>query len=332
MTRLTLSIAMGRNPRTAPVLDGRVSPEGIDLIPSQIHPSELFWRQLSFGDFDASEMSMASLLALIEREGSPPRDWVPIPVFTSRMFYHCQVRVRVGVDIATPADLAGKRVGVPEYQQTAAVWSRGILQEHFGVKPSDIEWFMEREPELSHQKGTGFKPPAGVRLTHIAPTSSIERMLIAGELDATLMYLTDRNLIDRSRQDLDADGTIRTLFPDPAAEGLRYFEKTGLYPVNHAMVVRRDITERHPWVILNLFRAFGQARDIALEEAVHAVSQFQVPGRMTSAANPSVFAYPYGVRANRPVLETLTRYAHEQGLTSRRIALDEIFDKRTLDM
>ncbi|MFL6949581.1 MAG: PhnD/SsuA/transferrin family substrate-binding protein, partial [Xanthobacteraceae bacterium] len=154
--RLELSIALSDNPNTRPLLDGAVHAEGISLIATALHPSEMFWRQLRFAEFDVSEMSMSSLLIATSRGPTP---WVALPVFTTREFFHTRILVRADAAISAPADLRGKRVGVPEYQQTAAIWGRGVLQHEFGVHAKEIEWFMERPPDRSHGGATGFSPP-----------------------------------------------------------------------------------------------------------------------------------------------------------------------------
>jgi 4,5-dihydroxyphthalate decarboxylase len=238
-SRLPLSIALSDNPNTRPLIDGAAAPEGIALTPTVVHPSEMFWRQLKFGEFDVSEMSMSSLVISTSRGPTP---WVALPVFTTREFFHTRILVRADAGIAAPADLKGKRVGVPEYQQTAAIWARGALENEFGVAPREMEFFMERG-DKSHGGATGFKPPPGVTVNQIPASTNIGEMLTRGELDATLLYLTNPNLVDRSRIDLSADKRIRPLFADRAAEGRRYYAKTGLYPVNHTVVVRRTLIE-----------------------------------------------------------------------------------------
>src|SRR5512134_376255 len=176
---LQLSIAMASNPRTWPVFDGRVKPDGIDLIASRVHPSELFWRQLRFAYFDVSEMSFSSLMMAKTRGDER---WVGVPVFTTRKFYHAAILVRRKAGIASPADLKGKRVGVPEYQQTAALWTRGALQHEFGVEPKDMEFWMERNPEHSHGGATEFKAPPGVTIHQIPLGKDIGSMMLSGEL------------------------------------------------------------------------------------------------------------------------------------------------------
>src|SRR5579864_2951385 len=255
--RLPLSIALSDNPNTRPLIDGDITPEGIELTPTAVHPSEMFWRQLRFAEFDVSEMSMSSLLIATSHGPTP---WVALPVFTTREFFHTRILVRVDAGIAAPADLKGKRVGVPEFQQTAAIWGRGVLEHEFGVAPRDMEFFMERVADKSHGGATGFKPPAGVTVHQIPATTNIGEMLTRGELDATLRYLSGSNLVDRSRIDLATDPRVRPLFPDRTAEGRRYYAKTGIYPINHTVVVRRSLMEQHPWIALNLYAAFAAAR------------------------------------------------------------------------
>ncbi|MBO0691888.1 MAG: hypothetical protein J2P58_03230, partial [Acidimicrobiaceae bacterium] len=155
MSRLQLSFAFAKNPRTEALFTGRVEPEGIDLIGTEVGMSELAWRQFGFKEFQVSELSISSLL--ISRSNGDDT-WVGFPVFTSRQFFHTGVLVREDAGITEPAQLAGKRVGVPEYQQTAALWARGALQHEFDVDPRDIHWFMERPPEKSHGGVTGFVP------------------------------------------------------------------------------------------------------------------------------------------------------------------------------
>jgi 4,5-dihydroxyphthalate decarboxylase len=328
---LELSIALSDNERTRPLIEGRVVPQGVRLIPTTIHPSEMFWRQLRFAEFDVSEMSLASLLIATARGETR---WVAIPVYTMRQFFHAGILVRADAGIAAPTDLRGKRVGVPEYQQTAAIWDRGILEHEFGVRPQEIEWFMERSPDRSHGGATGFVPPAGVKLNRIPQGSNIGDMLVGGELDATLLYLTDRNLVDRSRLDLSTVPGIRPLFADPIAEGHRYFRKTGIYPINHTVVVRRSLFERYPWLALNLYSAFLAAKDEVVRGGLAMLQPYLDTGLLGEEARRGLDADPmaYGLKGTRTVLETVAQYVHEQGLTPRRVGLEEVFAPSTLDL
>jgi 4,5-dihydroxyphthalate decarboxylase len=331
MANLQLSLIVSDNDRTRPIIDGLVRPDGIDLMITVAHPSEIFWRQLSHEEFDASEMSMSSFLILV---ASGDQRWKAIPVFTSRMFYHTGQLVRTDSGIEKPADLKGKRIGVPEYQQTAALWARGVLQHEFGVAPEDMEWYMERTEERSHGGHTGFTPPPGVRFHRIPPEKSMASMLLSGELDASLLYIADRNLVDRSGVDLSGNAAIRTLFPDPAAEGARYYQKTGIFPINHGMVIRRSILDQHPWVAINLFKAMAEARDrVAARARSLAGVYFDLGLLPTEKRSALAFdPYPYGVKANLKVLQTIAEYSHEQGLTPRVVGLDEVFAQSTLEL
>jgi 4,5-dihydroxyphthalate decarboxylase len=322
--RLRLSIGMASNPRTWPILDGQVTPDAIDLVPSIVHPSELFWRQLKFGDFDVSEMSFSSLM--MARANGDER-FVGLPVFTTRRFFHTEMLVRRDSGIKSPADLKGKRVGVPEYQQTAALWTRGVLQHEFGVAPKDMEFWMERMPSHSHRSAVGFSSPPGVTIRQIPPEKNIGAMMISGELGATLFYHINLNMIDRSTADLWRHPDIQLLFPDALAEGVRYFRKTGIYPINHGMVIKREIVEQHPWAVLNLFKAFQRANEVANEQRLeHAEYHFRA-GLISEEANEGL-AKPiviHGIKANRRTLETAAQYSFEQGLTPRLVKLEEVF-------
>ena len=329
--RMELSVALSDNERTRPIIDGAVGIEGVTPWITTVHPSEMFWRQLKYADFDVSEMSMSSLLIAASRGDYR---WVGIPVFTSRMFFHTRILVRADRGIAAPADLRGKRVAVPEYQQTSAIWSRGILQQEFGVDQRDIEWFMERTPDMSHGGSTGFTPPPGVKLNRIPPTTNIGEMLVKGEVDATLLYLTNTNLVDRSKIDMDREPSVRPLFADGGAEGRRFYAKTGIYPINHTVVMRRDLYEKHPWIALNLYSAFVRAKEHGLTAAREALAPWLEVGALGPDAEKGFRADPlaYGVKGARPVLETIARYLEEQGLTDKRVPIEDVFAKTTLDV
>jgi 4,5-dihydroxyphthalate decarboxylase len=326
---LQLSIGMASNPRTWPIFDGRVKADGIDLILSPVFPSELFWRQLKFGDFDVSEMSFSSLM-MAKSQGD--ERWVGLPIFTTRRFFHAYILARRDAGIDRPADLEGKRVGVPEYQQTAALWTRGVLQHEFGVHARDMEHWMERVPSHSHRGAVGFEAPPGVVIRQIPADKSIGSMMLSGELQAVMHYIVNPNLIDRSTADLWNHPDIKPLF-DPAAEAMRYYRKTGIFPINHGMIIRREIAERHPWAVLNLVKAFDRANEIAERERLEHAEYHLASGLLPAGARDALRTplVRHGVRANRLVLETAAQYSQEQGLTPRRMKLDEVFAASTLD-
>ncbi len=330
MADLKLSLAITSNPRTRPVIDGRVKPEGIDFAKTVLRPPEIFWRQLSAAEFDVSEMSMSELM-MIRARGDDR--FIGIPVFTTRRFYHTGIFVRRDAKIAGPADLKGKRIGVPEYVQTSALWTRGVLENEFGVVPKDMIFFMERLPARSHGGAIGFKAPPGVAVNPIPPEKSIASMILAGELDACMSYVGVPGHLDRSDVDLEAHPDIRPLFPDTAAEAIRYYKKTGIYPINHGMVVKRAAFERDPWVVINILEAFNRANDIADSErrehvAYHLETGLVPPEHRQALATRIV---EHGIKVNRATLETAARYSNQQGLTARVVTLDELFAPNALD-
>jgi 4,5-dihydroxyphthalate decarboxylase len=328
--KLQLSLATAANPRSRPILDGLVQADGIDLVPTILHPSEMFWRQLRFAEFDVSEMSFSSLMMAIA--GGDER-WVGMPIFTTRKFFHTEIMARRDAKIEKPADLKGRRVGVPEYQQTAALWTRGVLQHEFGVSPTEMEFWMERVPSHSHAGGVGFKPPKGVTIHQIPEEKSIGSMMLSGELEAVIHYLRHDNLVDRSKVDLDHHPDVKFIFPDPIAEGARYYRKTGIHPINHGMVVKREIAEKHPWVVLNLLKAYDRANAIADAQRMEHVD-YHVAAGMISQDAAKALREPvlrHGIKANRKILETAAQYSLEQGLTPRLMKLEEVFAASTMD-
>jgi 4,5-dihydroxyphthalate decarboxylase len=328
---IELSAALMPNARTAPILSGAVQPEGITLLTTPCHASEMFWRQLKFSEFDVSEMSVSSLVIATS---NGPTEWVAIPVFTMRHFFHTSVLVRKGAGIEKPSDLRGKRIGVPEYQQTWAVWSRGIFADEFGVQPKDNIWYMERSPEKSHGGSTGFTAPPGVEFHYIPPTTNIGEMMLKGELDATVLYLPNNNLVDRSKIELEGRSDIVPLFPDPAAEAKRYYTKTGMFPINHTMVMRRSLYEREPWIARNIYAAMAAAKAHNTSERDGNLEPFAATGLLDAGARNALAhdLMPYGVVAARRELETIARYDFEQGLAKRLVALDELFAPNCMDL
>jgi 4,5-dihydroxyphthalate decarboxylase len=335
MSRLTLSLGTRVNERVRPLVQGTVRPDGIDLVPLTGHPGETFWRQLRFGDFDISEMSLSSFL-MAKSQGS---DLVAIPAFPSRRFFHIELDARKDAGITDPSMLAGKRIGVPEYQQTAALWLRGILKTDFGVDPRSIHWFMERPPELSHGGATGFKVPEGITLDHIPANESLVSMIFAGKLDAALVRpnrtVGADNVIERS-QSIQGSGSWSDLAPafgDGFVEGRRFFDAHGYVPINHTYVIKGELLRQHPWVALNVYKAFLEAKKVAERDPIEDIPlglffryEFLNQVRTWFGNDP----FPYGVRANRAVLEQLVRHSYDQGLTERPIEVESLFAPSTV--
>jgi 4,5-dihydroxyphthalate decarboxylase len=337
MHRLTLSFGSAVNERTRPLLDGAVQPDGIDLQPVVSDPAETFWRMLRFGEFDISEMSISSLLIATARGA----DFVAVPAFPSRRFMHIELVCHRDAGIGGPGDLAGKRLGVGEYQQTAALWTRGILQHDFGVSPYDILWFMERGPDRSHGAATGFSPPPGISFQYLPPDRSLATMLVAGELDAALVKRALRkpasNVVERSaRQKVDPDEFRRAttpVFADPLGEGARFYRAHGFVPVNHTYVIRGEIHRRHPWVAFNVYQAMLRAKEIAERGLVDSIPlslvfREEYLARTEELLGPDLF--PYGFARNQPALQTIAEYSHEQGLTEEKVDVARLFAPSTL--
>lgn len=337
MAKVRLSFISSRNERVNPLIDGQVAVEGVELIPTVSDPSETFWRQLRFGEFDIAEMSISSYLIAKER-GS---DLVAIPVFPSRRFMHTELWVHSASGIEAPADLRSKRVGVPEYQQTASLWLRGALAHDFGVPDTAITWYMERTETFSHGGATGFTPPPGITLHRVPPDQTLETMLVRHELDAAALRRRDqhlKNVIDRATYlptpPLDWS-QVRPLFPDRIAEGLRFYRQHGFVPANHLYVLRGEVHRAYPWVAFNLYKAFWAAKDLAREAIPRLIPSALIFGAEYWEQTQNWFGsdpHPYGIAANRPMLEEVVEYALEQRLITKKPALEELFANSTLDL
>jgi 4,5-dihydroxyphthalate decarboxylase len=337
MGKLTLAFISAFNERVEPLMNGTVQAEGIELIPTYSHPAETFWRQLKFGEFEVAEMSMSSYL-IARSQGA---DMIALPVFPSRRLFHTELSYHADSGIAKPEDLAGKRLGVAEYQQTAALWIRGILEHDFGVSQYKVHWYMERSEEMSHGGATGFKPPAGISFNRIPPDKSLASTLVNNELDAAHIaspWALRANALDRSSRTGSGGGDwskVKPLFPDRMAEGARFFKKHGFLPVNHAYIIRGDIYRNYPWVAFNLYTGFIKAKDYFNSKLVDSIPAALFFGREYLAMTQEMFGndpYPYGVKANRRMLETLIDFSPEQGLTTKKMKVEELFAESTLEL
>ena len=305
-----LTIACGRYDRTQALIDGRVAPEGVDLTFIPLRPGETFWRMLNHAEFDASEMSLSSY-TILRSEGDTR--FIAIPVFPSRVFRHSAVYLRADSKIDKPQDLKGARVGVGDYQMTAAVWVRGFLAHEYGVMPHDIEWVTGRPVRP-------ITPPQGVKLCSIASDASLEAMLEAGEIDA-LVSVPIPNGLGKS---------IRRLFPDFRAVEAQYFKKTGIFPIMHTFVLKTRLYEENPWLAISFYRAFCRARDLAYRtmydsNALTVGLPWVIDEVETSRRIFGPQIWDYSIEGSRPTLDALMVYLHEQGLSQRRMKIEELF-------
>lgn len=337
MTNLTLTMISQPNERSLPLIDGTVQAEGIDIIHTKSDPSETFWRQLNFEEFDVAEMSLSSYLIAKEHGATM---WM-IPVFPSRRFFHTALSYHADSGIKQPSDVSGKRLGVAEYQQTASLWLRGTLEHDFDVSQYSVEWYMERTEELSHGGATGFEPPQGIRFNRIPETESLATMLLSHQIDVAGVgraQSPEWNLIDRSTQirpPRDADwSNIKPLFPDLMEEGTRYFKAHGFMPANHGYAVRGDVCEKYPWVPLALYKAFLEAKDIYRERLTRSIPSGLVFGPQYLEQTRQIFGedpFAYGVEGNRAMVQTAIDYSFEQGLTKKKATLEELFHPSVRD-
>ena len=337
MPKLQLSFVTAPNERVEPLINGAVPIEGVELITTYSDPSETFWRQLKFQEFEISEMSLSSYLIAKSRG----MDMIALPVFPSRRFMHSQLSYHVDSGIKEPGDVAGKRIGVGEYQQTASLWVRGILEHDFGVSQYKVHWYMERSEELSHGGATGFTPPPGISFQRIPQDKSLASMLVANEIDVASVHRAfsrESNIVDRSTQIRARGGDwskVKPLFADTVGEATRFMKKHGYVPANHAYAIRGDIYRKYPWLAFNLYKGFVAAKEYAMERLKEKIpsglilrDEYYAKSREIFGADP----FPYGVKANRNMLETIIDYSFEQGLTPKKLKLEELFAPSTLEL
>ncbi len=337
MPKLTLSFISAFNERVEPLMNGTIKAEGIELIQTYSHPAETFWRQLKFGEFDIAEMSMSSYL-IAKSQGA---DMIALPVFPSRRLFQTELSYHVDSGITKPEDLAGKKLGVAEYQQTAALWIRGILEHDFGVSQYKIHWYMERSEEMSHGGATGFRPPAGISFNRIPANKSLASTLVGHELDAAHIaspWVLRANALDRSSQ-ITGSGAdwskIKPLFPDRMAEAARFQKKHGFLPVNHTYIIRGDTYRKNPWIAFNLYNGFLRAKALARDKLMEQIPSALFFGPEYLNQTQAIIGedpFPYGIKANEAMLETITAYSHEQGLTPEKMNFKDLFAESTLGL
>ena len=326
MARLRLTFACWEYDRTRALADGSVVPEGIDLNCLTLHVEETFFRMLRHREFDVAEMSLSSYAVTAARDDPP---FIAIPVFPSRFFRQSCIFVSAKSAIVEPADLVGKRVGVPEYQMTAPVWIRGILQDDYGVDPASVEYFTGGEEEPGRDEKVKLDLPAKFRITRIGAQQTLAQMLADGEIDALHAARIPSTL--RSRP-----GTVRRLFDNYVDIERDYYRRTKIFPIMHTIVLRRDVYHANPWIAQSLAKAFAEAKrrtlaNLYTASALTTMLPWQIAQVEETRSEMGEDWWPYGCSANRHVLDTFLRYHHEQGLSRRRLVPEELFAPETLE-
>ena len=320
MANLNLTLACWGSDRTRALIDGSVRPEGIDLDIRVLRPRETFRRMLDDQEFHASELSLASYTALTGRGDCP---FIAIPVALSKIFRHSCIYVRKGAGIEKPEDLKGKRVGTSQYSATALVFMRGMMRHEYGVKDSDIHWFMGPLNTFAEKRLIPLDLPDDVRLEFLDTGQTLEEMFEAGELDALFSIYIPKLFLDGSP-------LIARLFPNFREVEEDYYRRTGIFPIMHTVVVRKDVHAKHPWVAKSLYKAFCEAKDLALEglydsDALKVALPFLLDHVEQAWRVFGKDFWAYGLEPNRPTLAAIGRYVHEQGLSPRVVEPEELF-------
>jgi 4,5-dihydroxyphthalate decarboxylase len=325
--RLRLTLACCDYDRTRALFDGRVGVEGCEILPVALEPEEAFHRAFKHQEFDVSEISLSSHTMTVSRGENP---YVAVPAFVSRLFRHAGIYIRTDRGIRTPADLKGRLVGLPEYQITANVWIRGILDDDYGVRPQDIRWRRGGIEEPGREERAPIRLPPEIELEQIAHDRTLSGMLEAGELDAVIGARAP-SCFTRGAPN------IARMFPDHRRVEEEYFRRTRIFPVMHVVGIRKSIAATHPWLAASLYKAFVQAKALCMAELaqighLYTSLPFGVSEFAAAKALMGEDFWSYGFEANRHVLETFVRYHHRQGLSARPVAPEELFAPSTLDV
>jgi 4,5-dihydroxyphthalate decarboxylase len=326
MAKLQLSVAMGDYDRTRALFDGRVQIDGVDPVYMLLNPEEMFFRAMRSRDFDITELSFSSYLVKHSRGECP---YIAIPVFLSRAFRHTSLYARKD-RIKRPEDLKGKRIGLPEYQLTANVWARAILQDDYGVRPEDVTWVRGGIDQPGRPEKIKLDLPPGVRLKAAPEGLTISELLEQGEIDA---FMGPR---PPSRHILQRNPNIAWLFDDPTTVAKDYYRRTGVFPIMHVVGIRKELAEKHQWLPATVFKAFNASKAAALElladtSATKVTLPF-VEEQLKAARDTMGEDYwSYGVAPARKTLETFVRHHHSQGLSPREVPVEELFHPSTYE-
>lgn len=326
MSKLQLSIATWDYDRVRPLIDGRVTVEGCDLNYLPMSVEECFQRAYLHGEFDVTELGFSPFLIAKSRGLT---DYEAIPVFLSRMFRHSAIYIRTDRGITRPEDLRGRRIGVPEYQMSAALWARGMILDDHSVRPDEMTWVQGGLEVPGRREKFPLNLPAGFPLEFAPEGKSLSQMLVEGELDAIFSARAPSCLAD-------GHPNVGRLYPDYKTAEAEYYRRTGVFPIMHAVGIRRELVERHPWLPVSLYKAFSRARDIA-EQDLREVAALKTMLPWLAADLDHTEAvmgrnfWPYGIGPNRKALDLMLRYSYEQGMSVRHMSIEEVFLPSTLD-
>jgi 4,5-dihydroxyphthalate decarboxylase len=324
MSLLRLTLACWNYDRTRALVDGRIRPDGIDLNCLSLPVEETFFRMVRHREFDAAELSLSSHVLSLFQEDAP---FVAIPVYPSRAFRHSCIYVHAASGIKDPKDLIGKRIGCPEYQLTACVWIRGTLADEYGVPVAGVTYVVGGQEEPGRPEKLRLDLPASIRIERIGPDDTLAAMLARGDIDA--LYTPRMPSSFRSAQ-----GCVSRLFEDFPAVERSYFRRTGIFPIMHVVVIRRDVYERDRWIAQSLYKAFSAAqRDTYADLCETAAPKTMLPWLTAHVEEARREMgddfWPYGVDRNRHALSTFLRYSHEQGLARRLLDPEALFAPET---
>ncbi len=325
--RLKLSLSVCDYDRTRAIFDGRAPIEGCEVTAFNLEPEESFHRAFKFAEFDISEISLSSYIMTAARGEA---HYVAIPAFVSRLFRHSSLYVRTDRGIREPRDLKGRSIGLPEYQMTANVWVRGILQDEYGVKPADIKWRRGGLEEPGREERARIQLPSDIDLQQVPHDRTLSQMLEAGEIDGVLSARAPSCFLRGVPQ-------VDRLFANYREVEAAYYRKTGIFPIMHAIGIRRSLIEQHPWLAVSVYKAFLKAKEICMHELGqigHLAVSLPWPVAEYDHARKTLGPdyWSYGAKENRHVLETLARYSFEQGLSVRPLRFEEIFAPSTYDL
>jgi 4,5-dihydroxyphthalate decarboxylase len=326
MAKLTVSLAGCNYDRTRALFEGTVQIRGCETISVAMSPEEAFHRAFRFQEFDITELSLSNYMNVTARGTG---HYAAIPVFPSRLFRHSSIYVRPDRGIERPEDLRGKIVGVPEYQMTAAVWIRGILQDEYGVSPSQMRWRNGGLEQGGRKQKVTLELPDDIELQAIPASETLAQHLDDGRIDALITALAP-SCFGRNK-------AVRRLFPDYRAAEEDYFRRTGIFPIMHVVGIRKSLLEKHPWLAVNTTLAFEEAKRICyrdLEKIGHLFTTLPWPVEQLEQARALMGKdfWSYGVERNVRELDAITRYAHEQHLTARRLTVEDLFVASSLEL